>query len=285
MQGTHYPFNSGTNADGIIWLCPIRLVYHTHKQRNPKEVRPSLPQRAKDFLSKLRKIEIIGVQSITTTLSLGPYNEPMPQDVSFEETDDKFTVFFTRTISDLSDTLNFAICEELSRLLEIDIMMLSACTSHGHSVGHIQKLFKHNGIEEIPADNDDRSWLEAMLNANDPVVPEPATLSPGRWPRRGMGAGPRRRNGARDPLVREDASVKRQRSLSMQSSAGSSEQGSAPAVGQTVPGGPGGPGILPLPLPLLPLFVNFPPTSTDDRDLVRVMGENYVRPIRISLIT
>ena len=249
--------------------------------RNPKEVKPSLPQRAKDFLPKLRKIVVIGVTSITTTLSLGPYNEPMPEDVSFEETDEKFSVFFSRTISDLSDTLNFAICEELSRLLEIDIMMLSACTSHGHSVGHIHKLFKHNGIEEIPVDNDeDRSWLEAMLHANDPVVPEPVTPSPGRWPKRGLGARPRKPNGARDPLVREDASVnERPRSLLAQSSAGISEQGPAPAVpkgdgDQTVPGGPE---VLPLPLPLLPLFVNFPPTSTDDRDLVKVMGENYVR--------
>ena len=205
----------------------------------------------------------------------------MPQDVSFEETDEKFTVFFSRTAGDLSDTLDFAICEELSRLLDIDIMMLSACISHG--IKYIHKLFEHNGIGEIPVDNDvDRSWLEAMLHDNDPVVPEPGrppTPSSIRLPRGGLG----------DNIfdffkwvgkqpVREDPGSNGLSSA--HSSAGVSEQGAAPAGGQTVPGEPGI-----LPLPLLPLFVNFPPTSTDDRDLVRVMGENYVSTVRISLIT
>ena len=264
--------------------CLIRLVYHATKRRNPKEVKPSLPQRAKDFLPKLRNIEVFGVQSITCTLSLGPYNEPMPTDVSFQETDEKFIMFFSRAAGDLSDSLDFAICEELSRLLDIDIMLLSSCISR--SVGYIHKLFKHEGIEEIPLENDeDRSWLEAMLHANDPVVPELSATAPFR---RSMGGlrvpgGPRawRRYGARDPLVREDVSVNDGQgspslSPSVHSLAGTSERGSAPAVptndgDQRVPSEPENL------LPLLPLFVNFPPTSTDDRDLVRVMGENYVR--------
>lgn len=204
----------------------------------------------------------------------------MPQDVSFEETDEKFIMFFSRAAGDLSDTLDFAICEELSRLLEIDIMLLSSCISR--SVGYIHKLFKHEGIEEIPVDNDeDRSWLEAMLHPNDPVVPEPVTPSTSAHVRQSMGGlgvpgRPRgwRRYGTPDPFVREDASVDGGQSPSVHSSAGSSEWGPAPAANDGVQTVPSEPRNLP---PLLPLFVDFPPTSTDDRDLVRVMGENYVR--------
>src|ERR1700677_451683 len=101
---------------------PFRLVYHSNKA--------SLPQRAKDLLVKLRTITIIGVESIAAILSVGPYNELTSEDVSFEETDDKFTVFFSRTGGILGNSLDLHICQELSRLLDVDMLMLSTCISH-----------------------------------------------------------------------------------------------------------------------------------------------------------
>jgi hypothetical protein len=269
-------------------------VYHTNKERNPKEVRPSLPQRAKDFLPKLRKITVIGVESITTVLSLGLHNVRISEDVSFEETDDKFTVFFSRTANVVSDTLNFTICEELSHLLEVDIMMLSSCISH--NVEHLCRLFKHRGIEEIPVDNDvDRSWLQAMLQANDPVVSKPPARSlrafmrstraaqatewianppsyPPPPPPPGYEANNSSTQSSSRPLGTRFSSV----GVSGQRPALAVPMGGIGKSGDQMV--PGAPGIL-----VLPLFLNFdePPTSTDDRDLVRVMGENYVRSVSL----
>ncbi|KAI9443898.1 hypothetical protein H4582DRAFT_2071449 [Lactarius indigo] len=148
-----------------IRLVPVRLVYHANKM--------SLPQQAKDFLPKLRNINVIGVESITTTLSLGSYNEPTSEVVSFE-TDDKFTTFFSRT-SMSGKSIDMHICKELSRLLEVDGMALFTCITQNAEV--IRDLFAFHGIDEIPVDDDvDGSWLQAMLHPNEPVVPAPAAV-------------------------------------------------------------------------------------------------------------
>jgi hypothetical protein len=136
-------------------------VYHANKA--------SLPQHAKDLLPKLRKITVIGVESITTTLSLGTCHEPTPEDVSFEETDDKYTVFFSR--SSTSTSIDLHICGQLSRLLEINMTALFFCVNSNSAV--VNGLFEFQGIEQIPDDSDDGdgSWLQAMLHPNEPVVP------------------------------------------------------------------------------------------------------------------
>ena len=135
----------------------------------------SLPPQAKDFLPKLRKITVIGVESITTTLSLGPCHEPTPEDVSFEETDEKYTVFFSRTGNTLGKSIDLHICKELSRLLDLDMMTLFLCISH--NVSDVHGLFKFCGIGEIPPDDDvDGTWLQAMLHPNEPVVPAPVAI-------------------------------------------------------------------------------------------------------------
>ena len=144
-----------------------RLVYHTNKE--------SLPPQAKDFLPKLRKITVIGAESITTTLSLGPCHEPTPEDVSFEETDEKFTVFFSRTGNTLGKSIDMHICRELSRLLDVEMMMLFMCISE--NAADVRRLFDFLHIGEIPPDNDvDGTWLQAMLHPSEPVVPVPVAV-------------------------------------------------------------------------------------------------------------
>lgn len=147
----------------LIVVCFGRLVYDANKA--------SLPQHAKDFLPKLRNITVIGVESITTTLSLGPCHEQTPEDVSFEETHEKYTVFFSRTGGHSSQSIiDMHICQELSRLLDIDMMRLFACISYND----VHKLFEFLGVEEIPPDNDADgpcSWLHGMLHPNEPLVP------------------------------------------------------------------------------------------------------------------
>jgi hypothetical protein len=297
----------------VISGCSFRLVYHTNKA--------SFPQRAKDLLVKLRKITIIGVESIATILSVGPYNELTSEDVSFKETDDKFTVFFCRSGGILGNSLNLHICQELSRLLEVDMLMLSTCISH--NIEYLHELFEFRGIEEIPDDNVDGSWLQMMLNPNEPVVPAPVSVvasanepppSPASPPSPQSSVHdakpfpPRR---TREPKtecepstqpshlpenVHNDASVSEgERHRSTESSVGVSGQGPAllqhpvplhapmtttrdivtltvkPKVilnrNQRASGTPRN--------PVWPLFV--PATATDDKDLVRAMGEHYVR--------
>ncbi|KAH9046334.1 hypothetical protein EDB83DRAFT_2227590 [Lactarius deliciosus] len=144
-----------------------RLVYNANKM--------SLPQQAKVFLPKLHKITVIGVDSITTTLSLGRWNEPTPEDVSFEETDDKFTAFFSRTKGISGKSIDLHICKELSRLLGVEMKTLFTCVVLNTEV--IRDLFTFDGDEEIPDDDDvDGSWLQAMLHPNEPVVPAPAAV-------------------------------------------------------------------------------------------------------------
>jgi hypothetical protein len=140
-------------------------VYHANKS--------SLPQRAKDLLPKLRKIKVIGVEAITTTLSLGTCHEPMPEDVLFEETDDKYTVFFSHSGTSTSggQSIHLHLCAQLSRLLDIDMMALLSCIKW--NIADIDNLFEFLGIVQIPDDSDDGdgSWLQAMLRPNEPVVP------------------------------------------------------------------------------------------------------------------
>ncbi|KAI0302873.1 hypothetical protein B0F90DRAFT_1667473 [Multifurca ochricompacta] len=107
-----------------------RLVYHNNKSDLP-------PQQAK-MLAKLRKINVISVQSITTTLSLGPCKETTLEDVSCEETDDKFTVFVSLRGSS-GRSINPSVCRALSRRLDVDFMSFFACiastvdTAPGHA--------------------------------------------------------------------------------------------------------------------------------------------------------
>jgi hypothetical protein len=93
-------------------------------------------------------------------LSLGTFHEPTPEDVSFEETDDKYTVFFSRS-SSTGTSIDLHICAQLSRLLDIDMMTLFACISLNSA--HVQGLFEFRGIEQIPDNSDDvdGSWLQA----------------------------------------------------------------------------------------------------------------------------
>jgi hypothetical protein len=140
-------------------------VYHTNKA--------SLPQYTKDLLPKLRQITVIGVESITTTLSLGSRHEQTPEDVSFEETHEKYTVFFSRTGGHSGKSIiDMHICRQLSRLLDVDMMMLFTCISQ--NAEDVHRLFEFMGIGEIPPDDDIDglcSWLQGMLHPNEPLVP------------------------------------------------------------------------------------------------------------------
>jgi hypothetical protein len=298
----------------LISGCSFRLVYHTNKA--------SLPQRAKDLLVKLRKITIIGVESIATILSVGPYHELTSEDVSFEETDDKFTVFFCRSGGILGNSLDLHICQELSRLLEVDMLMLSTCISH--NVDYLQELFEFRGIEEIPDDNDvDGSWLQVMLHPKEPVVPAPVSIvAPANEQPPSPASPPSPQPSVHDtkpfpPLRTREP--KSEREHSTQPSYPPENEHSHPTVNEgqrhrLTESSDGvswqGPALLqhPVPLdppmattrdivtltvkpqaflnkdqrafgtprnPVRPLFV--PATATDDRDLVKVMGEHYVR--------
>jgi hypothetical protein len=145
----------------------IRLVHHNDKA--------GLPQQAR-VLSNLRQITVSSVESITTTLSLGPCKETTQEDVSFEETDGKFTVFVSRTGGTSGKSVDPQICKELSRLLDVDMMSLFTCISN--TVEVVRDIFGINGIEEIPEDDDDddRSWLQAILHPNLPVIPAPVAV-------------------------------------------------------------------------------------------------------------
>ena len=106
---------------------------------------------------------------ITTTLTLGSCIETTSDDVSFEETDDKFIVFVSNARSQ-GKPINPHVCAALSRLLEVNMMLLFVCVAQ--SVDVVDFLFELNGIAEIPVDDGhDRSWLQAMMRPSVPVVP------------------------------------------------------------------------------------------------------------------
>ncbi|KAF8267008.1 hypothetical protein EI94DRAFT_1731509 [Lactarius quietus] len=161
-QGKHVLEPKATDLYSSRVEYIARLVYHTNKA--------SLPQHAKDILPKLRKITVISVDSITATLSLESWKKPTPEDVSFGETDEKYIVFFSRTGGLPGKAIDLHICQELSRLLDVDMMKLFMCISQNAT--DVQGLFEFMGIQEIPEDDDaDGSWLQAMLHPNEPVVP------------------------------------------------------------------------------------------------------------------
>ena len=152
---------TGSNL-GLISV--IRLLYN-------KSNNSDLSSEQTKLLAKLRKITVIDVQSITTTLSLDTCRETTPEDVSFKETDDKFTVFVSRTRSP-GKSKDALICWALSGHIEVDMMMLF--TSITHPVEVVNYLFEMSKIPEIPVDDGhDRSWLQAIIQPNLPIIPTP----------------------------------------------------------------------------------------------------------------
>jgi hypothetical protein len=142
----------------------IRLLFHNSKKSDFSSEQTKV-------LAKLHKITVISVQSITMTLSLGTCRETTPEHVVFKETDDKFTVFISRTSSS-SKSINAHICRALSRLIEVNMMTLFACITN--PAEEVNNLFEIDGIAEIPVDDGhDRSWLQAIIQPNLPIIPTP----------------------------------------------------------------------------------------------------------------
>ena len=140
----------------------IRLLYHNSKKSDFS------PDQNK-VLAKLHKITVIKVQAIKTTLSLDKCIETTSEEASFEETDDKFTVFVSRT-STPGKSINPPICGALSLLIDVDMMALFTCVTQPVDV--IGYFFAIQGIAEIPVDDGhDRSWLQAITQPNVPVIP------------------------------------------------------------------------------------------------------------------
>ena len=94
-----------------------------------------------------------------------------PEDVAFKETDDKYTVFVSRTSSP-GKSINALICGALSRLIEVDMMTLFTCITHPSE--EVNYLFEISSIAKIPVDDGhDRSWLQAIIQPNLPIIPTP----------------------------------------------------------------------------------------------------------------
>ena len=291
------------------------------------------------MLAKLHKITVISVQSITMTLSLDTCRETTPEDVAFKETDEKFTVFVSRTSSP-GKSIHALICNALSRLIEVDMMTLFACITH--PAEEVNYLFEISSIAEIPVDDGhDRSWLQAIIQPNLPIIPTPIvtekSLSPGPPPSSPprspsalsvhdeehfppLGAKPTRNlRHAPSPSpstssFQQPSSSGRQRQRSQahssvgvsrfsqftQSPQASYNSGPLQPAGpvnairdmnrlaipaeafvngnqmQTLPGDP-------LAVPVWPPFANFnAPVSTEETDMVGIMGEHFVRRIPLS---
>jgi hypothetical protein len=150
-----------------------RLLFHGSNKSDfsPEETK---------VLGKLHNITVISVQAITTTLTLGKCIETTSEDVMFEETDDKFTVFVSRTGSQ-GKSINPPICGALSGLIEVDMMTLFTCITQPVEV--VSYFFEIKGIVEIPVDDGhDRSWLQAITQPHVPIIPTPVvpekSLSP-----------------------------------------------------------------------------------------------------------
>jgi hypothetical protein len=137
-------------------------VYH---QSNSSDI----PLEKKEILAKLRKITVIGVPSITTTLSLESFQEKTPEYVAFEEANDKITVFVSNALGP-GKSIHPSICTSLGRMLGVEMMTLFTCITQ--PVDTVNYLFEFNGIEKLPDDHD-RSWLQTITQPNVPVVPEP----------------------------------------------------------------------------------------------------------------
>jgi hypothetical protein len=256
-------------------------VYHANQGH--------FPQRAKDLLLKLRNVTIFGVDYITTTLSLGSFTEQTLEDVSIEEMDDKFTVFFSDKLKNSGKALHRHICQELSRILNVDTMHLYQCISA--DLDDLKELFKLCGIREIPTDNDDGSWVQSMLHS-EPVVPSSPASNSGLPDLDALRAHLAKKK-SDTPMPRP-----RRRCTCGQSSpslaGGSNPQGNGPAP-LAVPMGTA-PGVDRSSVPSQgsvngnnvvlgtlgnPVWApfgafNVPPPATDDKDLVGVMGEHFV---------
>ena len=142
----------------------IRLLFN--KSNNSE-----LSSEQTKVLTRLHKITVISVQSITTTLSLDTCRETTHEDVAFKETDDKFTVFVSR-ISSPGKSINALICGELSSLIEVDMMKLFTCITHPPE--EVNYIFEISRIAKIPVDDGlDRSWLQAIAQPNLPIIPTP----------------------------------------------------------------------------------------------------------------
>ncbi|KAI0260315.1 hypothetical protein BC834DRAFT_901531 [Gloeopeniophorella convolvens] len=150
-----------------------RLVHHS------KKAEPTSQQIT--FFVKLRNISVIGVESINTTLTLGVCRESTPEPVSVQETEDKFTVFVSRTGSPGGHSIDPIICEALARLLEVDMIGLFTCITQTTEM--VDRLFGLKGIEELAVDDGhDRSWLQAISQPHVPVVPVVPAAPPQRTP-------------------------------------------------------------------------------------------------------
>ena len=270
------------------FAASIRHVYHANQGH--------LPQRAKDLLLKLRNVTVIGVERIITTLSLGLFTEQVLEDVSIEEMDDKFTVFFSHTLRNSSRALHRHICQELSRILNVDTMHLYQCISA--DLEDLEELFKLCGIKEIPTDNDDGSWVQSMLHS-EPVVPSSTASNLSRPDLDALRARlAKKKSDTPMPRPRRGCTCG-QSSPSLAS--GSNRLGKGPAP-LAVPMGTS-PGIDRSTVPSQrsvngnnvvlgtlgnPVWApfgafNVPPPATDDKDLVGVMGEHFVCFLFLSL--
>ena len=150
----------------------IRLLFHNSKKSDfsPEENK---------VLAKLHKITVIKVQAIKTTLSLDKCIETTSEEAAFEETEDKFTVFVSRTSSP-GKSINPPICGALSLLIDVDMMALFTCITQPVDV--ISYFFAMQGIAEIPVDDGhDRSWLQAITQPNVPIIP-PTVVVPEKSP-------------------------------------------------------------------------------------------------------
>lgn len=166
------PDTTGLYSSRVGYMA--RLIFHNSNTSD-------LSSEQTKVLAKLHKITVISVQSITTTLSLDTCRETTPEDVTFKETDDKFTVFVSRTRSP-GKSINAPICRALSSLIEVDMMTLYTCITN--PAEEVNYLFEMNKIAEIPVDDGhDRSWLQAIIQPNLPIIPTPIitekSLSPG----------------------------------------------------------------------------------------------------------
>ncbi|KAI9435206.1 hypothetical protein F5148DRAFT_989928 [Russula earlei] len=140
-----------------------RLVHDRHKSDIP-------PEQTK-ILAKLHKITVVSVETINTTLSLGPCKQTKPEEVAFEELEDMFKLYVSRT-GNPGSSIHLHICKALEPILEVDMMTLFSCITH--PVDMVNCLFEFQGIAEIPVDDGkDRSWLQSFTEPSVPIIPTP----------------------------------------------------------------------------------------------------------------
>jgi hypothetical protein len=137
-------------------------VYHESNRSN-------ISPEQTELLAKLRRITVFGVPSIVTTLSLDSCRETIHEDVTYEDAEDKFTVFVSNTLGP-GKSIHPSICTVLGRLLGVEMMALFTCVTQ--PIDMLNYLFEFSGIEEVPVNDDhDRSWLQTITQPNVPVMP------------------------------------------------------------------------------------------------------------------